>query len=194
MRQRSHRHGQITRRLRQHHFAAQLAAILLEVGFTGHHCEHGFALKLALGPFSPRQRESDQRRILRLQHVAFVMFQVPTLSEHAPLLLLHVAEAVLLQPFHHPGSGGLEAFRVGHARSVRIAKVEQRVHDLRILERFGFDAVDNGEVGLVLRGLIRGESERRQREHKQGSGKAHIHMSILQFNFACESQFPKRTT
>jgi hypothetical protein len=32
-----------------------------------------------------------------------------------------------------------------------VAQVTQGLHDLRAIERFGFDAVDNSQIGAVLR-------------------------------------------
>ena len=143
-------HRQLPRLRRQHDLAPELALELFQIRVGFKRRVDGFRLHRAGGAWRPGQRESDERRIGRLEHVTRETRIGPAAAERSPGLFPNVRESVLLEPFHHPVARRLEAGRVGQARSIDVGEIEDVLHDFGVFKRFGFDAMDGRQIDRFL--------------------------------------------
>jgi len=121
---------------------------LLQILSGAEHGENRFAGHCTVGARRPHQREADDRRILRLQHVTLVM-RVSPASAELPLFEFG-GDAVFLEPFHGPVGRLAVSGRVSHAGTVHVREIEQVIHHLRVFKRLRPDAVDNGKVHVFF--------------------------------------------
>ena len=139
-------HREIAGLHRQHDLAAQLALELFEIRIVLERRVDGFRLHRALRAGAPGQREPDQRRVRGFDHVAGEVCVGPTAAEGSPRFFVDVGEPVLLQPLDHPVARGLEAGRIGEARTIHVGEIEDVLHHFGVFERLGLDAMNDREV------------------------------------------------
>ncbi len=162
---------QFLQRVDQHDLALQLAAELFEIRFLLQHRDDGVALRHAVGALAPRHRISDQRRVGRRQHVAFIPGEVPTAAERLERFQAHIDKSILFELFHRPLGCRAMAGRVGQAGTVDISHVKHVIHDLGIFKGLVLDFVNDPQVDRFLRsGEHAAGRERGQNSKEHNSG------------------------
>ncbi len=156
---------------REHELAAQLAAMLVEVGVRLDHGHDRFCANDAARPWCPGLGVSDQRKRLRHHRMGHETLVRPSRSEWTPALQPHVRESPFGERSLGPLRGRANVRRVGQARAVHIGQPEEQRHDLGTLEAFVLDGEDGIQVDLVGNGCGSNRHQHRQ-DHRHRQGRA----------------------